>query len=363
VKQFLFVGGMDYEFKGVDFRLFCNSRLKRKVAENTAKSDLRFTIMDVRSGEVVVTDVTFPGGKKTEATTRQTPFRALARSDFDTFSSNGETHHRFKEGRTDTMSVTDVYAAVQNIGAGAPGTLQELSFFSHGWMGGPILVNSFDDRTARVTLPPILGGGLLDFTVPSTTRDPDDKDPRSHFDFIPPTMDAIALGLFRDAFAADGVVWLWGCAFPRLLHQILHKIERNSVYAESGLPNDTKFTITNLSTDEADLMERHLSPIIGAFPDKLRIELEFKFIKHFFCRMTAASYSHHIARNSGRPTFAAVLGTYSDYDTGKLPLMHVELAFKRHFRFYHNYLGFDFDPEGRNYGAHDPAFTCTAPVP
>ena len=51
---------------------------------------------------------------------------------------DGETHHFFKNGQSGMMSVTDVYAAVQAIGSSDPGTLLELSFFSHAWHGGPL---------------------------------------------------------------------------------------------------------------------------------------------------------------------------------------------------------------------------------
>jgi hypothetical protein len=359
VNQFVFIAGIDYEFHGIDFRAYADNRMRRMLNANRARTDLRFQILDVRSGEVVTNEVTYPGGKKTETVTKQTPFRALTRADFDTFTSNGETHYKFKDGRFDTMSITDVYAAVQKIGTDAPHTLVELSFFSHGWMGGPILVNSFDDRTAQLAVPPF---PVLTYTVPSTTRDPDDKDPRAQLDFIAPTMDAAALKAFQEAFDASGIIWLWGCAFPRVIHQLLTKMERSSAYRDSGLPGDTVLSL-DLDSDQSALLARVLSPLIGPFSNPNRVNIEFKYLKHFFCVATAASYSHHIASNAKVKTFGAVLGTYADLDTGKLPLMHVEARFARHFRFYRNYLGFDFDAEGRHYGAFDPSFTCTPPSP
>jgi hypothetical protein len=55
---------------------------------------------------------------------------------------------------------------------------------------------------------------------------------------------------------------------------------------------------------------------------------------------------------------ASVIGTYSEYDSGTLPLMHVAKSFGRHFNFYESYLGFSFDPEGRKYGEFSPTLTC-----
>jgi hypothetical protein len=364
MEHFLFVAGVDYEFKGVDFRIFSDNRVRRLIAGNTGKKELRFDVYDVRRGELATTEVSYPGSKKVEKKTITTPFRAVSRAaSYDAVTSNGETHYHFKNGQYDVMSVTDIYAAVSAIGTAAKHSLRELSFFSHGWMGGPILVNSFDDRTGQITIPSFLGGPPvpLAYTVPSTNRDPDDRDPRPQLDFIAPTMDAAALSSFSDAFHADGFVWLWGCAFPRLIHQILHKIERNTAYRDSGLANDVDFQLTNLNKDEADLLERALIPAVGAFPDKKKIELKFKHIRHFVCRATQACYAHQLASRTGVSTFGAPLGTYSEYDSGKLPLMHVHTGFTRHFNFYKNYLGLEFDSEGRHYGKHTPGFTCPVP--
>jgi hypothetical protein len=361
VNQFVFVAGVDYEFKGVDFRIFADNRVRRLIAGNTAKQDLRFDVYDVRRGELATTEVSYAGGKKAEKKAVTTPFRAVTKTSYDAVTSDGETHYHFKDGQYDVISVTDVYKAVSAIGTAAKHSLRELSFFAHGWMGGPILVNSFDDRTGHFTLPVVLGGPPLDYTVPSTDRDPDDKDPRPQLDFIAPTMDAAALKSFGEAFHADGFVWLWGCAFPRLIHQILHKIERNSAYRDSGLGDDVGFELTNMSKDEADVLERVLLPVTGAFPNRKKIQLEFKHIRHFVCRATQSCYAHQMASRTGIPTFSAVLGTYAEYDTGSLPLMHVYEGFAKHFTFYKNYLGFEFDPEGRRYGKHAPGFSCPVP--
>jgi hypothetical protein len=363
VDHYIYVAGVDYEFKGVVFRRFCDSRLRRTVAANRARRDMRFLILDVIRGEVVTTDVTFPGGRKAEATTSATPFRPVSRASYDAITSGTETHYRFKPGQTDVMGIVDVYNAVRHVGAIAPGQLRELSVFSHGWMGGPILVNSFDDRSARIPLPPPLSSVIphLEYVVPATHRDPDDKDPRAALDFIAPTMDAAARAELHGAFHPSGYIWLWGCAFPRLIHQILHRLERNPAYRERGLPADTILRFTNFLPQEVDLLERYLAAVLPPFPDRRRIDVAFKYLKHFACVATQASYTQHLATAAGVKVYGALLGTYSEYDTGRLPLMHVRRQFGAHFRFYKNYLGFDLDPEGRRYGTYRPALACPAP--
>jgi hypothetical protein len=363
VKTFILVAGVDYDFKGVDFRIFCRNRMKRVVAANTAKADLRFKIMDFRRGEVVTHEITYPGGKKTETATplSPSPFGAIGTANYNRVVSGSETHYEFKDGQSGTMSVLDVYRAIRDVGASDPGTLAELSFFSHGWLGGPLLVNSYDD--GRMMLP-VPGGAPMAFIVPSGARDPDDMDPRGAKDFVPPTTDAAALADMKAAFAPGAFIWSWGCAFPRLVHELLHKIERHPTYRDSGLSDGRLFIITNLNDRQATLLENWIKHELGGpFPDKRRIELEWKWIKFFFCKVTAASYSHQIAKALNVKTFAGVMGTYSEYDSGSLPLMSIHKGFARHFTFYKNYLGFAFDPEGRKYGEFSPSFTCTVPPP
>jgi hypothetical protein len=364
MRTHILVAGVDYEFSGVDFRIFCNNRMKRLVAANKKQEDLTFQLIDFRRGEVLTHEVSYPAGKKTETTKplSPSPFKPISKANYAQVVSGTETHYHFKDGQTAILSILDIYKAVRAVGANAPNTLVELSFFSHAGMVGPILVNSFDDGQILTFQPPL--AAPIPVPLPPGARDPDDMDPRAAKDFVPPTMDAPALANFQRAFHADGFIWIWGCAFPLLVHEILYKIEGNPAYKPSGLGDDVVFELKTLNAAQADLLERVLLPELGApFPDKKQIRIQFKFLKHFFCKITTASYPHHLARAAKVKTFAGVMGTYSQYDQGPLALMSVHKGFKRHLEFYKNYLGFDFDPENRGYGKYDPAFACVAPSP
>ncbi|MDQ4029676.1 MAG: hypothetical protein M3168_01405 [Actinomycetota bacterium] len=352
MKRFILVAGVDYERKGVDFRIFCNSRMKRIVAANRAQEGLSFQIFDVKAGEVVTHEFTYPGGERAESVSKTKPFDAVTRSHYRNDGTRTDPHYVFNDGQTGMMSVTDVYAAARSIGATDPGTLFELSFFSHAWFGGPILVNSNDD--GFITGPPSTSGGPPTRTATGAARDPDDKDPRPK-DFVPPNMSAAELQLFQDAYRADGYSWSWGCAFPRQVHEILHKLEHHRDYRSSGLADDQIFVFTNFRAEHVGPLQAFLGVV---FPDPKSVELEFKELKRFFCKVTEGSYTHHLAVHSQKKTFGGVMGTYSEYDTGRLPLMHVEKSFTRHFKFYESYLGFKFDPEGRRYGEFSPMFSC-----
>jgi hypothetical protein len=102
MKRFIYVAGVDYDFKGVDFRVFADNRMKRRVKANSAKEELAFTIFDVRRGEVYANSVTYPGGKKSETPTKATPYAAISKANYDAWrGADGETHYKFKDGQRD----------------------------------------------------------------------------------------------------------------------------------------------------------------------------------------------------------------------------------------------------------------------
>lgn len=372
MKQFVLVAGVDYEFRkgvtGVNFRQFCDNRRKAITAKNTAHEELRFTVIDFRAGEVVTVVVTYPGGRKLETTARAETFDPIKPSHYDPVPfPDGTTHNFFKPGQSGVLSVTDVYRIVRAIGVNDPGTLAELDFFSHGWMGGPILVNSTDDRSTVLPVPSTGGApatATFDLTGMSM-RDPDDKDPRPGLDFIAPTMDAAALLEFQHAFAADGIVWLWGCAFPRTMHHLLTAIERSDAYRSTGLADDVELTLKNLTEPDTRFLERFLLPVLGTpFPaPRSTVKVRFKHVKFWACQANQSAYAAQIATAAKVRTFAAPLGTAADYDTEATGQMHVNPVFGAHLAFYKNYLGMTFDPEGRRYGLFKPNAVCTAPPP
>ncbi|WP_158738014.1 hypothetical protein [Alteribacillus sp. YIM 98480] len=354
--HYILIAAVDYEFDGgtSDFRVLCDNRMKRIIAQNKAKKAMMFHIYDFLRGEIATHEITYHKGIKKQNKTVQNKFARISKANYT--SNHGS--YRFKDGQDNVMSILDVYQKVQNIGKNSPHSLIELSFFSHGWMGGPILVNSYDDREANIQLHPSLPSFTHSYRG-SSLRDPDDKDPRGNLDFNSPTMTNQDLKNFQNAFHNKGYIWIWGCAFPRSIHQILHKMEKHPSYRENGLGDDTLFVFTNFTKEEVKLLENYLQGHLPPFPDKQKIAIEFKYIKFFFCLANQNSYSYQIAKHANVKTYAALLGTYSIYEKGRLPLLKIEGAFKRHFKFYKNYLGFDFDPEGRNYGEYLPGMSCS----
>lgn len=100
-------------------------------------------------------------------------------------------------------TVIDLYEFVKNQRAG---DVTELHFFTHGWSGGPLLHNT-DEA----------------FGTPSNSRDPLDADPRIKDFAIPSVLGGVEGQAFRQAFARNALVKLWGCNADDAGHRQLVK--------------------------------------------------------------------------------------------------------------------------------------------
>ncbi|WP_405982890.1 hypothetical protein [Streptomyces sp. NBC_00158] len=343
MKHFILVAGYPQPPKSLPFRAYCENRVRQHLAANRAKEDLVFQILDVGNGENVVRTFTYPGGNRTETRAALRTHVRVTRAHYD--------GNAFKDGQVGVMSALDVYAAVREIGIRKPGTLMELSFFSHGHAGGPVLVNSWDDSQYEVpNAPPATRTRFLGADL----RDPDDMDPRPK-DFRAANMEPEALAAFRAAYHPDAVNWSWGCASAPDVNEVLHSLEHHPDYRSSGLPDDKVLVFRTLSPANVADLELMLRL---KFTDHRKVELPFGALKQYVRRHLLGSYAHALAVASGRTTFGALIGTFAEPDpAGARPLMRVNPRFTRHFTFYRNYFGFTFDPERRWYGAFRPTFT------
>ncbi|HEU4971395.1 MAG TPA: hypothetical protein VFT35_05710 [Gaiellaceae bacterium] len=350
------VAGFDYERKGVDFEKIALSRMRLLIRRNiAAQKNLgtsfssvvdtapRFVLFDFRSGVVRTSVASQPDGKRA--------WKEIARFQPVSASNYSAGGHAFDTDQAGRMSVTDVYDHLRMLGTTEPGSVAELSFLSHGWVGGPILVNSFDGSAAGVD-----------------TRDPNDKDPRTEKDFIAPTMDAPALAEFRAAFGSDAFVWVWGCSFANSPRQVLYRVLSSAKYkgtAAGKLVNTDTFRLT-FPRDHAELffdVDPVFFPVRGAdgqFP--LTFDRTLQQVKDFFFGRLSQTYCNALAQAAQVPCFGALPGTYSDYERDVAdPVMVVPTSrppyaddFTRSIRFYTTYVGSTLDPEVRSYGRFDP---------
>jgi hypothetical protein len=345
----ILVAGFNYEnANNPAFLDSCNNRMTRLLAKSTAAADMVFTLFDVGGGLVKQSAVN--SATKKRAWTNVKTFTAVTTANYSPFVTGQQNH--FNQSPAGIMSITDVYAFVQNIGGGADkGTLAELSFFTHGWQGGPILVNTRDPTS-------------LDPTQP---RNADDKDARLFKDFIAPTMDTTPLANFKGAFSPTGIIWTWGCSFVRAGHIVLSRLFKTSKFRStpSGKIKDTDTFDLDFSVSKPTPTLQDFNSIVNdilpggtVHGNNYTVTKSFLDIKNAFKTLMANTYSAKISAATGAKVFAALPGTYADQEKGvKLPLMLVPTKappyddnLTANLAFYKTVLGVILDPENRGYG-------------
>lgn len=251
------------------------------------------------------------------------------------------------------LSILDVYAWIDKIGRGAPGTLVELGFFCHGWVGGPSLVNS-DDRKAR-GYESRLGGSEASASGAAARRAPHDKDGRRWKDFRPPTMSAEARVRFAAAFAPGGAIWNWSCASNASAADVLYQL------TQAWRPGTRRlhFAFSPAQAERYFAVDRAFFPAdVGCLSFTRSVAATAEFLRG----RLRHTYSSAIAVAAGVPCYGALCGTYADYEIGAaIPLMVVPRAkppylddFSRHIDFYTHEVGVELDPEGRGFGKYAP---------
>lgn len=353
--QVLIMAGFDYQGGGVDFLGMARNRQARLLARS---SQLTVTIMDVGSGTKTVSEMKpNAAGTLVRQVTSSTTHSTVTAANYST----GLGHHaRFDKNQAGRMSITDLYAAVQTIGANkaTAASLTEVSVFSHGFYGGPILVDSDDgSRTAA--------------------RDPNDKDARRNKDFKAPNVTAAQLTAFKAAFAPTAFWWSWGCAFTESYRQVTHRFIHSPLYRRTppGKLKDTdKVTFDFPQAMAEDIygddttffpQTKHIGGRkAGKFKD-LTFERTVKEVREFFLRGVRDCYHTAVGKAGSIQVRGAFLGTYADYELNdpsiKLPLMEIPRSmrifhndFTGYIRMWTRDFGFSADPEGHGYGVFPP---------
>lgn len=349
----MLVAGFDYSFGGTNYAARALTRSKQLLAKYP-NEEMTFTIIDCAGGVIRKHVFSYLHGKRIETPGLPTKFARPVRKMFEQFRAHGGLHYRLKDGQSGLISPMDIYGVVREIGRTAPGTLLELSFLGHGWEFGPVHYNSRDDGAQTVSI----FGMAVPLLLPDSARDPDDFDPRpKDFD----SMSETALQELQAAFHPEGYAWLWGCASPATIHQILTAIERHPKYRSSGVGDDVEFEFHGFNDVQISVLNSWLQhETRQRFDKSTTVTLQFKYLKYLFLKLTAFGYAQKLAWRAGVKTYAALVPTYS-FSEGRGLLSRIHPSGDNHIRFYQNYLGFELDPEGRRYGVYKPDFKLKEP--
>ena len=145
-KNVVLVAGFDYQFSGAEFSQMCDRRMKFLIRKNP-KLKLKFTIFDVGKGTVKSKE------KDSKGKIVETLIKTFDPVDKNNYNMTVPKKEKVFIQGPNVMSILDIYKHIQDLGKTEPESLIEFSIFSHGWDGGPILVNSNrtnpDDKDAR----------------------------------------------------------------------------------------------------------------------------------------------------------------------------------------------------------------------
>jgi len=264
--------------------------------------------------------------------------------------------------KDNSLSIAHVYECLDKIGQQRHGALKEFHVFSHGYVKGPILVNSLDLENGHRDP----NTGKL---IEAKRRDRYDRDGRP-VDFRPGGIINVNLESVRAAFAKEGFSFIWGCAKTTLAHalikqttrELIQKKERTTAFVYLGERNwgGKQLFDAVFGTEETETTTKPYT-----------LEEAFGVLR----RMIDLHYGQGLANATGRPVLAAFPGTASNYDEAgarEQQFLHVSMGdtsngddaqddYRFIMNFYRRYLGIRFDTSegrsstyGRGYGIHQP---------
>jgi hypothetical protein len=285
---------------GTNFRIFAERRMEFLLKR---MPDAKFTLFEFGTGKVDVSEKPSKKGAKRKWQTVKTFTKITRKDNYD--------KHEFKKNPAGVMSITDVYAHIIGIGTKEPGTLKELSIFSHAWVDGVILVNSYDNTPDT-----------------SLARDPADKDARASKDFKAPNMTAAQRKAFGDAFGMGGEMWIWGCDATTSYVEVFLKIANSPTYrqAKPGKLDPAtkfKFEFTAKWADQHYEMNRDFFPAqTAAGKELLQFERTLAEIEKFYDQAIDGTYSKAVASAGRALAYGALPGMGASLQ-GKDGLMSV----------------------------------------
>lgn len=269
LKQYVLVAGMDYNTAN-SFIKYCNDYKAKITANNRAKDDLTFIIVDLK-GSVEV----FENGISTSIKY----FDKISKSNYPdrrNFSSLGKSNYITKK---------TIYDLVEKIGLNKPGTLQELNIFSHAYAGGPILANSSEDDDIDL--------------------DMRKNDLRNRiFDFAN----------FKQAFTDNGIVKIWGCQSHPPFNFLLKRVMQDPQYRKDGsTPDSEEFIIKNAAFENYGEITDYLAKDAYTELSNNRIVMTLLQLKKTFSYDYCNNFAGFLAAGTDMKVQYALPATYASF--------------------------------------------------
>ncbi len=351
-KHILLVAGYEYHHGRTNIANICKRRANYLVHQNPSWQNnraIKFTLFDVRFGRIdkgLIHNGTINWSLENDS------FEAIdSRTHYD-------SDRHFIQANTNVISITDVYEYIQNIGIRNPNSILEFSILGHGWRGGPVLVNSYQRDAYQFT-----GSN-------ASQRDPWDKDGRKKDTNITNMSNAKWFN-FKNAFANDSYIWIWGCAASHLYKKVIQKVIRDSNFREKsyGTQLDSDIYHFSFTTSFANRYFAY-DPLFFFRSQNAQSITNRTFtrslreVKDFLIRGLSHTYAAQMAYNTTIKVYAALPGTGSDYEQGATSSRCVMVvptnssiygySFNQIVRFFKTFTPMQEDPERRGYAFYDP---------
>ena len=262
-KRFLLVAGVDYDSFEIDFGALCKLRIEELISEHKGTAELHFLLYDFQRGTITTLIIPEFGPGKTESVDQR--FNPITTKDYPGYKKGD--YNILRNNITGAMSITDIYAAIIQMGINTPGELIEWSLF---YLSYTHLVHSFPDDAVQ-------GSKKAFNKLPKGSRDPEYLDIDYSYDFGPPRMSKDELQNLRKAFNPNGYAWIWPGGYSKTKsNDILIPFIQTPEIHDPSLPDEI-FVKVNLDRKLIDEFGFYLH-IAGTIPDK---ELEKLFDKKF----------------------------------------------------------------------------------
>ncbi len=351
-KNIILVAGYEYHNGRTNFAIIAKRRARFLLHDNRewrTDPNLNFVLFDIRFGRI-------ERGTLNEGRIDW----QLENDDFDAV--DDDIHYtsdrRFIQADTNVISITDVYAYIQNIGRLESGTILEFSIFGHGWRGGPVLLNTYERDAYK-------SGGDR-----SSYRDPWDRDGRKK-DTNVSNMPFKQWYNYKEAFSSEAIIWVWGCAASRMYKRVIQKTLASTEFRNKRYGSHVDTDTFSLSFSRSFANDYFSYDPLFFFRSRTAAKVtERRFtrtlleIKNFLIRGMVHTYAAQMAYNANIKIYAALPGTGADYERNAASSINVMVvpkvgrvygySFNQILRFYKTYLNCSEDLEQRGYALFDP---------
>lgn len=340
-KQFILVAGVDWQEFKTKFEFQCLERMQQLRTKH-AGAPLRFTLFNFLTGEVKVMDFSSQGSSMKPVMVKK--FFPFNITEYEYTREGNDLSVEFIGSTDNKLSITDIYDYVIRIGIENPGELFEMSWFNVPvYADHAAFTRAFDHIYINHNR--------------SNIRSKKCLEPLTEIDFISPNMSNGEVTNFKNAFSAEGVIWLWQADkadFP------FDELNRESALVLVKHINDLGFipvenTLIDLIQYDSALTYFYVQEKLPRkmwFSKKIKENQLYTFgmIRYVFFKYLERTSAFYLSKSTGVNVISNSLYSFTESESPagrNLPSIPNDLRSLN--KFYSDYFKLPLDDEGRGY--------------